>query len=275
MDLKTVMAELEACGTEQNRKIYARHGAKPPLFGVSFKDQDRLAKKYRDAAQLAVPLWDTRNFDARILASKIADAPSLPAATLEKWSREVDAYPCGDALARLVADHPQGRALAERWALSPAEGVQATGWSVLACLADQSGVFTEKDILAWVARAERGLHEAPNRARLARVMALIRFGLHGPEAETAVRAAATRIGHVQVDHGQTSCTTPLIVPYMEKTLAHRRAKGTGRKAPAGKGSVPVRTKPAPQKPSVRAAAKKAAPAAKRKSTSPKSRKGRK
>ena len=35
MDATTALG-LKAAGTEQNRKVYRRHGARDPLFGVSF-----------------------------------------------------------------------------------------------------------------------------------------------------------------------------------------------------------------------------------------------
>ena len=43
MDLATAVGRLEAAGTEQNRTVYRRHGARDPLWGVSFAVLDRLA----------------------------------------------------------------------------------------------------------------------------------------------------------------------------------------------------------------------------------------
>ena len=43
MDLATAVERLEAAGTEQNRKIYRRHGARVPLYGVSFALLGRVA----------------------------------------------------------------------------------------------------------------------------------------------------------------------------------------------------------------------------------------
>ena len=44
MTLQSTMNELEAAGTAQNRKVYARHGAKEPSFGVSFATLRKLAR---------------------------------------------------------------------------------------------------------------------------------------------------------------------------------------------------------------------------------------
>lgn len=53
MDLATAVERLEAAGTGQNRKIYRRHGAHDPLFGVSFAVLDRVAKEAKRDHALA------------------------------------------------------------------------------------------------------------------------------------------------------------------------------------------------------------------------------
>lgn len=47
MFLEEVMQQLEKYGTEQNRKTYKNHGAKEPLFGVSFANLKLLKKKLK------------------------------------------------------------------------------------------------------------------------------------------------------------------------------------------------------------------------------------
>ncbi|MCY4422680.1 MAG: DNA alkylation repair protein, partial [Acidimicrobiaceae bacterium] len=58
-DIGTVMAELEAAGTAQNRKVYARHGAAEPMFGVSYADLGKIAKPIKTDHHLAQQLWDS------------------------------------------------------------------------------------------------------------------------------------------------------------------------------------------------------------------------
>ena len=55
--LSEVMARLEAAGTEQNRKVYRRHGAREPLFGVAFGTLRPLAKQLGRDDALARDLW--------------------------------------------------------------------------------------------------------------------------------------------------------------------------------------------------------------------------
>ncbi len=69
-----VLSELEAMGTTQNRKIYARHGVQGEMFGVSYGNLKQLKKRIRKDQALAQALWASGNHDARILATMLADA---------------------------------------------------------------------------------------------------------------------------------------------------------------------------------------------------------
>ena len=73
MDLATAVGRREAAGTEQARRTYRRHGARDPLYGVSFAVLDELAKEAKRDQVLADGLWATGNFDCRLLACKVAD----------------------------------------------------------------------------------------------------------------------------------------------------------------------------------------------------------
>ena len=44
MNLQEAMQQLQEMGTAQNRKVYARHGVSENMFGVSFANQNKLAK---------------------------------------------------------------------------------------------------------------------------------------------------------------------------------------------------------------------------------------
>ena len=65
--------------------------------------------------------------------------------------------------------------------------------------------------------------------------ALICIGVRNPKLQRRAIAVAGKIGKVEVDHGETSCKTPDAVPYIKKTIAHRKKKA--RKAAGRGGSV--------------------------------------
>ncbi len=115
MTEQEVMAELEAMGTAQNRKIYRRHGAQEPLFGVSYANLGVLRKRIKRDQPLAEALWATGNHDARVLATMIADPKAISHLTVDTWTRDLNSYPVADAVAGLVAKTPFARACVEPW----------------------------------------------------------------------------------------------------------------------------------------------------------------
>jgi hypothetical protein len=54
--------------------------------------------------------------------------------------------------------------------------------------------------------------------------ALIAVGIRNERLQERALAAAARIGTVEVDHGETSCTTPDAAGYIKKTMERRRAR---------------------------------------------------
>lgn len=210
------MAALEQAGTAQAVKIYKRHGAAEPLFGVSYANLDKLRRSIGVDHELALALWETGNHDARILATKIADPDRLGKRDLDSWVRVVDNYMQSDALADLVGRGPEADSRADKWTTSPREFVAHTGWALVGqqALRDDdrpAAYFGER-----IDQIEAGIKTAPNRTRHAMWMTLIAIGGRTPGLRRKAEAAAKRIGTPTVDHGQTSCTTPDALPYIER-----------------------------------------------------------
>ncbi|MBL0159052.1 MAG: DNA alkylation repair protein [Bryobacterales bacterium] len=222
MTIQETLATLESMGTAQNRKVYARHGAGEPLFGVSFANLGALKKKIKVNHTLARDLWATGNFDARVLATMIADPAQASAAQLESWVEAINGYPLADAVSRFTAATPLACKTMERWMKSKKEYVAQTGWQVFAQLSRQDGALTDEYALERLTHIETHIHKAQNRVRHAMNSAVIAVGLRGAELQKLALAAAARIGKVTVDHGQTGCETPDAAAYIRKAAA--RAK---------------------------------------------------
>ena len=129
LEFETVIQELEELGTEQNRKMYRRHGVREDLFGVSFGNIRKLQKKIKTDHSLAQELWATGNHDARILATMIANskigADGLGHDWLESWAADLDNYIIADAFAELVSKTTSAREKAEHWNRSEDEWTRA------------------------------------------------------------------------------------------------------------------------------------------------------
>lgn len=225
MSARKVLSELKKLGTAQNRKIYTRHGARPPLFGVSFANIDKLAKKHRGEQALADDLWACGIADARYLALRIADGASMSQKHLQSWVRDIDHYVLVELLARHVASHsPHAEKLIDAWQRSRSEWISSAGWATLACYALFSDTRPDAWFAAFLPRIEREIAKAKNRTRHEMNGALIAIGARSDALAKKATAAAKRIGSVVVDHGETGCKTPEATAYIEKTRAHRKNK---------------------------------------------------
>jgi len=228
MRFDEALRQLEQSGTEQNRKVYARHGVGSNTYGVSFAALRTLAKKIKQDHALAEQLWETGNHDARVLATMIADPHAATPAELDRWAGELDNYVIADAFSVFVARTPHARGKAEKWSGATGEWTGRVGWTLFARLAMDATPLEDEYFTTRLEKIESEIHSRKNRVRDAMNNALIAIGCRNPVLTRRALAAAKRIGQVEVDHGETGCKTPDAADYIQRTLA-RKKPGT----PAG------------------------------------------
>jgi 3-methyladenine DNA glycosylase AlkD len=231
-----VMKKLARLGTAQNRKVYARHGAGPEMYGVSFKDLRPLGKQLHPDNKLANDLWKTKNHDARILATMVADPATVNEATLDRWVTQIKNYPLADEFAgTLVFKSPYARAKMEEWTDSDKEFVAQCGWVLLAKLAMEDKELDGDYFDGYLQEIESEIHDSPNRAKYSMNSALIAIGMRDPALQKVALEAAKRIGTVEVDHGETGCKTPDAYTYIQKKPPTRKRKPATKKTAKASG----------------------------------------
>jgi 3-methyladenine DNA glycosylase AlkD len=223
----SIMAELKAKGSEQTRKIYARHGmAGVPMFGVSMADLKGIAKKIKGQQALACELYATGNLDAMYLAGLVADGSQMSEKQVNEWAE-------GAANMQMVAEYtvpwvavenPHARELALKWIASKKEHVASCGWctysGIVATQADEALDLAEIEGL--LSRVAKGTKGAQNRVRYTMNGFVIAVGTYVKPLLKKAKAAAREIGAVSVDMGDTACNVPLATAYIEKMEAAGR-----------------------------------------------------
>lgn len=248
MNFDETMRELESLGTEQNRKIWRRHGAPEPMFGVSFANIGKLQKRIKQDHTLAEALWASGNADAQHLAVMVADPSLLTRKALDAWARRLSYYGLVDLFVKHVASQSgYAKDVMEAWMRSSDEWIARAGWSLLSVLTQKEGAMTDAQLEPYLGRIEKGIHTAKNRVRDAMNSALIAIGARPGAVGDKALAAAERIGKVEVDHGETSCKTPDAAEYIHKMRAHAsgkaaKAKPSPRAKPAAKAKPAARSK---------------------------------
>ena len=231
MSAKAILAELKKLGTAQNRKIYARHGAQDPMFGVSYANLGKLAKRLRPDHSLAVALWESGNHDAQILAMKIADSCEAKASEIDRWHRSLKSGLVANELGNFVAETKFARTRAAKWTVAKGEQQGVAGWCIVTKLAKE-GDLADEFFLPFLRDINENIHERKNEVRDAMNWALIAMGCRNAKLEKRALSVAKSIGKVEVDHGETSCTTKDATAYILKTKAHYAAKKKKRRARA-------------------------------------------
>ncbi len=217
-----MMKELMIWTSTQNVKVYRKHGAGGDLYGVSFADLRRLARRIKTDHVLALELWESGNVDARLLAAMIADPEELTPATVDSWIEDVDYYVLCDELAELISRSPMALETMDRFMASPREYYRACGYTVLASALKNGVDVPDEDCRRYLRTIEEEIHTSPNRARHSMNSAVIAIGIYKPACTEEAKATAARIGKVVVDHGDTACKTPDAVTYIQKALARRK-----------------------------------------------------
>lgn len=238
MTFDQAMKALQDCGKEQYCKIFRRHGAKDPMFGCNFADMGKLAKQIKRDHDLAVKLWDSGNYDAKLFATMIADPAKLDGAALDRWAKGVDCPPVAGEFGKLAARSPSADPKMRQWQESGNEFLAEAGYMILAQRIS-SGDLPDEECRRLLKQIEREIHGSKNRVKYMMNNVVICIGARGGDLIGAAMESATRIGKVEVDHGETGCKTPDAIPYMKKMLERKKGKGQkaeGRKANSARDS---------------------------------------
>ena len=224
MTVKEVLQELESLGTAQNRKIYRRHGACENLYGVSFANLRKMAKQLKVDHALAQQLWTTRNHEAQLLASMIADPVTVEASLVDRWISELADRIVTSEFTDFVSKTRFFQAKTEEWLDSEDEWIGRAGWQLLALLAMNDIELPDSYFENHLEIIEQDIHTQKNMVRDAMNSALITIGIRNAALETKALSAAKKIGKVEVDHGETSCKTPDAADYIRRTVERKKQR---------------------------------------------------
>jgi 3-methyladenine DNA glycosylase AlkD len=224
MTAKEVVEVLRTLGSESIKKVLRNHGVQEPFFGVKIGDMKKIEKRIKKDYQLALDLYATGNYDAMYLAGLVADDAKMTKKDLNHWVKMAN----GGALASatvpwVAAGSHHGYEIALEWIESKNENVAAAGWatlsSVVAMKADDDLDLPGLERL--LKRVQKTIHGEPDSVRSAMNGFVIALGTYVKELSDLAVQAATKIGEVSVDMGNTDCKVPNAVEYIDKA----RAKG--------------------------------------------------
>lgn len=219
MTLNEVMAELEKLGNEQTKKTLMRHGAVEPIFGVKIGDTKALQKALKKNHEVALELYETGNSDAMYLAGLIDDETKVTKGQLNKWVKKAP-WPliANSTVAALAAESKHALDIAGKWIEEKKELVASAGWNTYShylSIADNEEIDSS-EFAELLDRVVSKIHEQSNEVKAAMNGFVIALGSYLPDLTKKAKAAAKKMGKVEVDQGNTACKTPDALAYIEK-----------------------------------------------------------
>ena len=133
-----VLRWLKRHGTKRNRAdLGPRYGIHTTrAFGVSLAKIHRLAKRVGKDHELAVALWATDWYEARLLTAFIDDPARVTAVQMDRWCRDFDNWGVCDTLCFQLFDRtPHAWRKVEQWSRRDGEFVKRGAFALLASLA--------------------------------------------------------------------------------------------------------------------------------------------
>ncbi len=231
MTTKEILKELAGYGNEGTKKIFLKHGAREPFYGVKVQDLKKIQKRVKKHHELSLELYATGNSDAMYLAGLIADETEISKSELNKWVDEAYWYMISEyTVPWVAAESKYGYELGLEWIDSDKEGIASAGW---ATLANYVAIKPDNDLNIEVYnelldRVEKNIHQAQNRVRFTMNGFVIAIGSYIVELTERASSVAKNIGKVNVDMGGTACKVPLAIDYIKK-IADRGSIGKKRK----------------------------------------------
>jgi 3-methyladenine DNA glycosylase AlkD len=136
--VKTALQWLERRGSSRVREdMRVRYGIiAPRAYGVPVGMIQKLAKELGRDHDLALALWETGWYEARLLTAYVDQPEMVTRAQMDRWARECDNWGVVDTLCFCLFDrspHAWGRVKA--WSGRKEEFVKRSGVVLLACLA--------------------------------------------------------------------------------------------------------------------------------------------
>lgn len=205
--LEQVLEELESLGNEATRKHNTKWGADDNQFGVKSGDIRALAKKLPSDPKLAMPLWETGNVDAQLLAILLINPKTLSAEEVDRLVRSISFAHVADWLhSYVLKQHADKEALRQKWMADNDRWAARAGWSLTTerVIKSPEGL----DLPALLDRIESEMGDADPVVQWTMNSTLAEIGIHHPKLRKRAIAIGEKLGVFRDYPCSKGCTSP-------------------------------------------------------------------
>jgi 3-methyladenine DNA glycosylase AlkD len=201
------LTRLASLADEKVRAHNIRRGVGENQFGVKLGDLRKIATKIKVNHELALELWQTGNFDARLLAILLMKPAQLTIAEMHQLVRSATNGQLADWLnAYVVKEHPDRDALRESWMTTDDPWAARAGWSLTSSRINKGA--DGLDLPALLDRIEREMPDAAPEVQWTMNSCLAGIGIHFAEHRARAIAIGEKLGVFRDFPTSKGCTSP-------------------------------------------------------------------
>ena len=195
MDKAEVLAFLQRKGSRRNVAGLARYGIKAArAFGVPMGILLALARRVGKDHALALELWESGWYEARLLAALVDDPEQVTRRQMNAWAAGFENWgDCDTVCFKLFDQTPFAWEQARKWTGSPREFVKRGGFVLMACLALHDKSASDKQFLSLLPLIEKGARDDRNFVMKGVNWALRAIGRRNRALNTAAVKVAQRL----------------------------------------------------------------------------------
>ena len=193
--VKAALAWLKKHSTRATRDGMARYAIPSDnAYGVAMKDIKALGKQLGQSNDLALALWDTGVYEARMLVSFVADPTSLTSRQMDRWCRDFDNWAICDAMCFNLFDRsPYRWEKVKQWSTSRKEFEKRTAFALLWSLSVHDKQAVDEQFIQGLTLIERAATDERNFVKKAVNMALRAVGKRNQKLNAAAVLLARRL----------------------------------------------------------------------------------
>jgi len=224
-EVRDIVASLKRLGTQRNRKGMARYAIpSDKAFGVSVSTIQQLAKRQGRNHELALALWDTGWYEARMMCAFLDEPERVTPAQMERWCRDFENWAICDTLCFQLFDRtPHAFGKVKEWSGRRDEFEKRAAFALLASLAAHNKAASDDEFLRCLPLIEEGATDERNFVKKGVSWALRGVGRRSPQLHAAAVKLAQRLAASSNAAARwvgkdalRDLTRPLVVKKLEK-----------------------------------------------------------
>jgi len=194
-EVEAALVWLKKHSTRATREGMARYAIPSDnAYGVAMKDIKAFGKQLGQRNDLAIALWDTGVYEARMLTSFVGEAMLLTSAQMDRWCKDFDNWAICDAMCFNLFDRsPHRWAKVKQWSTSRKEFEKRTAFALLWSLSVHDKKAADEQFIDGLVLIERAASDERNFVKKAVNMALRAVGKRNQKLNSAAVLLARRL----------------------------------------------------------------------------------